>query len=343
MLRDHYRQSMIVGISAFAMLAACSTVPPASLEQARLNYRQAEQDPQISRQAPVPLYEASQTLQRAENIWHEHHDADEVQHLAYVTERKIEVARAEAERKVAEARARDLQQEAQQVAELRAREAEQAKRLAEQREVQAQIAREQEQQRAREAEQARLAAESQAREADRVRRESEEKTRAAELARAQAEEARQNEQEALARNQKLEQELSDLKARQTERGLELTLSGVLFELDRANLTPGAVRSLAPLVTFLRDNPDRTIAIEGHTDSLGSDAYNQELSQRRAEAVRDFLVQNGIAGDRITARGMGESYPVASNGTEAGRQQNRRVEIVISNDHRTAQKNTQSPR
>ena len=132
----------------------------------------------------------------------------------------------------------------------------------------------------------------------------------------QAEQARQNEQEALARTKQLEQQLSDLKARQTERGLELTLSGVLFELDKANLTPGAVRSLGPLVTFLRENPDRTVAIEGHTDSLGSDAYNQQLSQRRAEAVRDFLVHNGIASDRITARHMGESYPVASNDTEA---------------------------
>jgi outer membrane protein OmpA-like peptidoglycan-associated protein len=342
MLKRHSQKAMIVGISACAMLAACSTAPPAALEQARLNYRQAEQDPRLTGQASVPLYEANQTLLRAERVWHEHHDSDEVEHLAYVTDRKIEVARAEAQRKIDEARARDLRQEAQRLAELRGREAEQAKRLAEQREVQAQVAREQEQARAREADQARLAADLQAREAERVRRESEAKARAAELAQMQADQARQNEQEARARMKQLELQLSDLKARETERGLELTLSGVLYDFDKAALTPGALRSLAPLVTFLQENPDRTIAIEGHTDSLGSDAYNQQLSQRRAEAVRDFLVQNGISAARISARGMGESYPVASNNTEAGRQQNRRVEIVISNqEQRTAQQNRQT--
>ena len=136
------------------MFAACSTVPPAALEQARLNYRQAERDPQLSSQASVPLYEAGQALSRAERAWDQDHDVDEVQHLAYVTDRKIEIARAEAQRKTAEAQARDLRQQAQQLAEVRAREAEQAKRVAEDREVQAQLARQQEQARAREAEQA---------------------------------------------------------------------------------------------------------------------------------------------------------------------------------------------
>jgi OmpA-OmpF porin, OOP family len=250
---------IIVGISAGAMLAACSTVPPAALEQAKLNYRQASQDPLLSSQAPGPVYEASQALSRAERAWDEHRDVDEVQHLAYVTDRKIEIARAEAQRNVAEADAHDLRQQAQQLAEVRAREADRA-----------------------------------------------------ELARVQAKQARQHEQEALARTKQLEQRLADLKARQTDRGLELTLSDVLFEFDKATLTPGALRSLAPLVTFLRENLDRTISIEGHTDSLGSDAYNQQLSQHRAEAVRDFLVQSGISADRITARGMGKGYPVASN-------------------------------
>ena len=304
---------MIVGVSACAILAACSTVPPAALQQAKQNYAQASQDPLLSSQAPVPLYEASQALSRAERAWDKDRDVDEVQHLTYVTDRKIEIARAEAQRKTAEAEARDLRQQAQQLAGARAREAEQANRVAEQRATEAQIAWAQEQARARQAEQAQ----------------------------AEAEQARQNEQSALARTQQLEQQLVDLKARQTERGLELTLSDVLFEFDKATLTPGALRSLAPLVTFLRENLDRTISIEGHTDSLGSDAYNQQLSQHRAEAVRDFLVQSGISADRITARGMGKGYPVASNATEAGRQQNRRVEMVISNqEQRTAQQQNQ---
>ena len=128
----------------------------------------------------------------------------------------------------------------------------------------------------------------------------------------------------------LEQELAVLKAQDTERGLVMTLQeGVLFEYDKADLKPGAMHSLEPLMTFLREHPDRTLLIEGHTDSTGSDSYNLELSQRRAEAVRNFLTSQGISADRILARGYGESYPVTTNTTEAGRQQNRRVEVVIA--------------
>ena len=130
----------------------------------------------------------------------------------------------------------------------------------------------------------------------------------------------------------MEQELAALKAQDTERGLVMTLQeGVLFEYDKADLKPGAMHSLEPLMTFLREHPDRTLLIEGHTDSTGSDSYNLELSQRRAEAVRNFLSSNGISVDRILARGYGESYPVTTNTTEAGRQQNRRVEVVISHE------------
>jgi outer membrane protein OmpA-like peptidoglycan-associated protein len=129
----------------------------------------------------------------------------------------------------------------------------------------------------------------------------------------------------------LEQELAALKAqaRETERGPVLTLGDVLFEFNRADLKSGAMQKLYPLVAFLQENPTRSVVIEGHTDNIGSDSYNFELSQRRAEAVRAFLLQNGIRAERITAQGRGESYPVAANDTEAGRQQNRRVGIVIS--------------
>jgi outer membrane protein OmpA-like peptidoglycan-associated protein len=151
------------------------------------------------------------------------------------------------------------------------------------------------------------------------------RTREAELARSQAEAA-------TTRAQVLEQKLAALKAQDTERGLVMTLQeGVLFEYDKADLKPGAMRSLEPLVTFLQEHPDRTLIIEGHTDSTGSDSYNLELSQRRAEAVRNFLASQGIGADRVLARGYGESFPVTTNTTEAGRQQNRRVEVVIAHE------------
>lgn len=158
------------------------------------------------------------------------------------------------------------------------------------------------------------------------------RVRETEAARAQADAATDRAVAASARAQALEQELADLKAKNTERGLVMTLQeGVLFEYDKAELKPGAMRSLEPLMTFLREHPERTLLIEGHTDSTGGDSYNLDLSHRRAEAVRNFLVFHGIGRDRILARGYGESYPVTTNTTEAGRQQNRRVEVVIAHD------------
>jgi outer membrane protein OmpA-like peptidoglycan-associated protein len=146
----------------------------------------------------------------------------------------------------------------------------------------------------------------------------------------EAELARERAVAAALRAEDLAQELAALKARDTERGLVMTLQeNVLFDYDRADLKPGAMHNLDPLITFLKNHPTRTITIEGYTDSTGSEAYNFDLSQRRAAAVRDFLVMNGISPDRIMARGYGESYPVATDDTAAGRLQNRRVEIVIS--------------
>jgi len=126
----------------------------------------------------------------------------------------------------------------------------------------------------------------------------------------------------------LEQELAELKAKETERGLVYTLGDVLFEFNDTELKAEALRNLYPLVTFLKEHPKRDLFIEGHTDGIGSEAYNLQLSEQRAVAVGAFLVSNGIAPERITAYGSGKAYPVASNATEAGREQNRRVEVVI---------------
>ncbi len=128
------------------------------------------------------------------------------------------------------------------------------------------------------------------------------------------------------RTNQLEQELH---ARQTPQGTVLTLTDVLFETGKATLRPGALNRMQPLASYLRDHPDATATIQGFTDSKGSPAINQELSQARADAVRDFLVGEGIDPGRVMARGMGEDYPIASNSTQAGRQQNRRVEVLLS--------------
>ena len=119
-------------------------------------------------------------------------------------------------------------------------------------------------------------------------------------------------------------------ARATDRGLVLTLGDVLFETDRADLRAGSVADLDQLARFLAKYPDRTVTIEGHTDSVGGEDYNVGLSHRRAESVRSYLLRQGIDTTRIQTQGMGESVPVASNDTAGGRQQNRRVEIIVSN-------------
>ena len=132
----------------------------------------------------------------------------------------------------------------------------------------------------------------------------------------------------MAQARELEQELSELKAKKTDRGFVLTLGDVLFATGKADLMPGAQRTIDQLAAFLNKYPNKNVNVEGHTDSVGSEAYNMTLSQHRAESVRSAIMARGISPDRITAKGFGELYPVASNDNPAGRQQNRRVEILI---------------
>lgn len=127
----------------------------------------------------------------------------------------------------------------------------------------------------------------------------------------------------------LRRQLADLNAKQTDRGLVVTLGDVLFETGKADLKGTATANLAKLTAFLSQHPDRSLVIEGHTDSVGSESYNQVLSQNRADSVKAFLLNQGVASNRITAFGKGESSPVASNDSSSGRQMNRRVEVIIA--------------
>ncbi len=129
----------------------------------------------------------------------------------------------------------------------------------------------------------------------------------------------------------LEAQLADLKVQKTERGLVLTLGDVLFDTSQATLKPGAYGTLDRLAAALRDKPGRKVVIEGHTDNVGSDASNQALSERRAQAVQSALMQRDVARSQMTALGMGESSPIASNDSVDGRQSNRRVELIFSED------------
>ena len=115
----------------------------------------------------------------------------------------------------------------------------------------------------------------------------------------------------------------------------MTLGDVLFDTGRAELKPGASRKLDQLAQFLNEHKDRRVQIDGFTDSVGSDGYNEELSRRRADTVKSALLVRGIDASRIGTQGYGKAYPVADNGDSGGRQLNRRVEVVIGGDNGTA--------
>jgi outer membrane protein OmpA-like peptidoglycan-associated protein len=130
---------------------------------------------------------------------------------------------------------------------------------------------------------------------------------------------------------RLQAEVDQLKATPTPRGLVLTLGDVLFDTGRAQLNPGAARKLDQLGQFLTDHPERRVQIDGFTDSVGTESYNQDLSQRRADAVKFALISRGINSSRIGSQGYGKGFPVADNADSGGRQLNRRVEVVIGDD------------
>lgn len=123
-------------------------------------------------------------------------------------------------------------------------------------------------------------------------------------------------------------ELEALKATQTPRGLVLTLGDVMFDTGRSELKSGGMRKIDQLAQFLTEHPQRRVEIDGFTDSVGSDSYNEELSQRRADSVKAALISRNVDPGRITTEGYGKAYPVASNNDSGGRQLNRRVEVVI---------------
>ncbi|HVG71591.1 MAG TPA: OmpA family protein [Vicinamibacterales bacterium] len=177
-----------------------------------------------------------------------------------------------------------------------------------------------------EADAARAAAQAQADEARRLAEQREREASAARLAREQAEKDRD------AVREQLRQQLNViLETRETARGLIINLSDVLFDVDKSTLKPGAREKLARIAGILASHPDLKIEIEGHADSTGSTEYNQGLSERRAQSVRQYFNQQGVTTPIVAAVGFGETRPVATNGTAAGRQQNRRVEIIVSGE------------
>lgn len=162
------------------------------------------------------------------------------------------------------------------------------------------------------------------------------RTREADQAQNAAEQARLDADMAREDSDALRRQIAELNAKETERGLVVTLGDMLFETGNSQLKGSAAENLAKLSSFLKAYPDRTLMIEGHTDNVGSEDSNLSLSQRRAESVRTYLLEQGISNNRLGAYGKGENSPVASNDSVSGRALNRRVEVIIANPSTIAQ-------
>lgn len=153
----------------------------------------------------------------------------------------------------------------------------------------------------------------------------------AELERVAAEKARLEKEKAELRAQLLAQFNAVLQTRDSARGLIVNMSDVLFDTGQFTLRPAAREKLARVAGILSGHPGLRLEVEGHTDSIGGDEFNQRLSERRSSAVADYLVKQGVPASSLTSKGLGETQPVASNDTAAGRQQNRRVELIVSGE------------
>ena len=298
---------------AIAVVAGCSTVPAnnASLDQARSDYRNAQASSQVTTMAAAELKTAGDSLDRANSALSRGDSNATVEHYAYVAKQQVAIAQETGRQKAAELAVVNAGAERDRVRlDARTLEADSATRSAEMSQRQSEAA-----QRGAEAAQRQAMAERQA----------------ANEAQVGAQAARQQAQDAEARTRMLEAQLADMEAKKTARGMVITLGDVLFDTNQAQLKSGGVRNLQKLAEFVRQYPQRKMMIEGFTDSTGSDSRNQELSEQRANSVRSALLDMGVGNERIMTRGYGPAYPVASNDNVGGRQLNRRVEIIVSDE------------
>lgn len=293
-------------VGATLLIGACASNPKSTslLDQVRVDYVQAQANPKVATYAALEMRSATEALAKANTAAKERESLETIDRLAYLAKQQIALATEVASKKSAETDSAAATGVRDQV------------RL---------------DQRTLQADQARMKAEDAERAAQSARDAAAVATQQKNLAEVNASEAQRLAAEANARNVQLEAQLAELAAKKTERGLVITLGDVLFGTDLARLNADGMRMAQRLATVLQQNPNRTVLVEGFADSTGKTEYNQELSERRAIAVRTALLEMGVARERIAHRGYGESYPVAANDTASNRQLNRRVEIVLSDD------------
>ncbi len=351
-------------------LAACSSLPNGNtrLEEARGDYRAAQARSQTTTFAAVEMKDAGDALETANSAWLKGESASAVDHLAYIAKQKVAIAEQTANQKGAEnsavtagaerdrvrlaARTREVEtakleafaatsnaKASQLSAETAQRDAQAAQQSAETAQKTAAIAQKNEEIQRLNAQSNAVAAAAAQREAMAQKEASNTALASAaaaqQLAQQQAQQQVQDAQlktaDAESRTRQLEAQLKELEGKQTARGYVVTLGDVLFDTNKAQLKNSALVSLQKLAAFSKLYPLRKVVVEGFTDSVGSASSNMILSENRANSVLTALIGMGLSASRISAVGYGEAHPISGNDTFTGRQLNRRVEIIVSDD------------
>lgn len=287
------------------------------VERLRAQLRSLEQDPQLGSLAPAERLRAQQAIEQLTQA-----KRREREDALFTAERRVDIARTVAEVESLEQQLRELEREKDRVLlQISQRNAEAARLEAAKLRLM-NLAREEETERAQEdAAHALALSELSSAEAEQARRVAEAQSQEAALARREADLA-------FAAAESLRSQLQTMTATSEARGQVMTLSGEAFASGQSKLKPEARANLQRVVEFISRFPGKDVLVEGHTDSQGGENLNQVLSQKRAEAVRDALVQEGVESSRLTVVGLGKDRPVADNATREGRARNRRVEIVV---------------
>jgi outer membrane protein OmpA-like peptidoglycan-associated protein len=299
MKSTRFASSLTALAAACALFAGCASAPTVTpaLQDARANVRAAEANPAVLKYASLDVKKAADSLKRAEQLSAEREAPADIDSAAYIASTQARTAMA-----IAKAASEEEAIKTAEADRERARADANARRASD---AQAQAAN------------AQMAAANASADANAARQQAAAAQADAAVAQAQAAE--------------LQRALAELQAKQTDRGMLVTLGDVLFEFGRAEIKPAASEAMNKLAQYLNQHADRRVLIEGFTDSVGSDSANLTLSQRRSQAVADALRARGVDPTRIATRGYGEAYPVASNSSTSDRALNRRVEVYISND------------
>ncbi|GMR14543.1 MAG: hypothetical protein BMS9Abin30_0146 [Gammaproteobacteria bacterium] len=309
-------------------LGACASAPKKdlALERVRDDLDSLKSNPELAGYAPLALGEAERALRIAEQA-----TGDKIYrgHLVYMADRRIQIAKAMAERAQNEKVRNELEgRQSAMLVKASRLEADQARKEAERARLLVATTIEDVQRAREEKEQALQKEAESARNAELATEEAQQARRLAKSRASEAEFARREADLASQQITSLTRQLENLQLRKTESGVVVTLGDVLFASGQTSLVDGALSSLEEVVDLLQTEPEKKIRVEGHTDSSGEAEANIELSQQRADAVRQALIDLGVAGDRITSAGMGEDFPIASNEDAAGQARNRRVDVIL---------------